>query len=199
MAAKKKLVTPVGGLRWVFIDGEGKESLNGDMRYVASVRFKNDSPELAAVVAQIEEFWVENKPKEAKKCATNGIRLEEVDGEETGYSLVNMWTGTAFPDGKAQVVNVYNAKGQKVNLKGKRIGNESEGALSGTMGVYSQKPNFGVVLFLGGVQVTKFKEYEGGDGFEAADGDFDGVDGEGEFNQVEEADDDVPNHPSVAL
>ncbi len=200
--ASQKIITPLGELRWVFITGEGRESLNGDPRYSAALRLKTDSKELAQIEAEIKAFWEAEKPKEAKKCASNGIRLEQdKDGKETGYSLVNFWTGTHFADGKQKVVNTYNSRGQKVSLGAKSIGNGSVGAISGTMSTYSSKPNHGVTLYLSGIQLTKFVEYSQDDGFEAQEGDFEQVE-EDEFNnptdEAPDADSEMPEHQSPA-
>ena len=67
---------------------------------------------------EIKAYWKTNKPAK-KACATNGIRKEYTKDEEgekvyTGFSLIVFKTGITFPDGKAKVVSVHNAKGDKV-------------------------------------------------------------------------------------
>ncbi len=170
MAKAKNFATPKGEIVWVYITGEGKEDMNGNPRYSASLRLKNDSPELAKIKADINEYWKEHKPKGMKQ-KSNGIREEKTkddDGEETltGYSLVNFWTGIAFPDGKPKVVPVYNAKQVKVDLGDKRIGNGTIGHISGAMSLYTIQSKgkisqAGITLYLNAIQIVKFEEYQG--------------------------------------
>lgn len=161
MAKAKNFVTPKGELEWVFIDGEGRLDLNGKPRFSVSLKLKNDSKELAKIEAEIQEYWKENKPPKINKMKSNGIRSVLKDGEPTGYTYVNFWTGTTFQDGSPKVVDVYNAAGTKVNLGGKKIGNGSEGFVSGAMAIYEQGPQAGITLYLNAVQLTKFEEYLG--------------------------------------
>jgi len=168
VANNQKIVTPIGELAWVFITGKGKEDLNGKPRYCASIRYKNDSPELKSVTSVIMEFWDENKPKGKAKPKSTGIKEEfDKEGNPTGYTMLNFWTGIEFPDGSAKVVKTYNAKGVEVALGSKKIGNGSRGAISGVAGIYANGPNVGVTLYLNALQLTKFVEYSGGAGFTA--------------------------------
>lgn len=189
----KTINTPKGELAWVFITGEGKEDLNGNPRYSASVYFPKDSKEFAKYQADVMAFWEENKPKSAKKPKSIGIYLEVVElnpqeGEaprttvvsitqpydkdeykETGRVAVQAWTGTKNRDGSAKRLKVANAKGAEVSLGSKIIGNGSEGRLATAMQVYENGPNVGVSLYLNGVQLTKFVEMSSGVTFEADD------------------------------
>lgn len=166
----ERMVTPVGDLKWVFITGKGKKDLNDNDRFVASVAFPSDSPELAAVTEAIESYWAGNKPKDKNKFKSNGIKEEfDKDGKATGFHLVNFWTGIAFPDGSAKVVKTYNARGSEVALGAKKIGNGSRGAISGAMAIYQNGPNVGVTLYLNAIQLTKFVEFSSDDGFAAQD------------------------------
>jgi len=180
--AAQRLVTPVGDLMWVFITGKGKEDLNGNDRFVASVRFPEGDPALKKLQQQIDDFWEANKPKGAKRPKSTGIRPETVKDENdeqqpTGNILVNFWTGIAFPDGKPKVIKTMNAKGVEVSLGSKKIGNGSRGAISGVMDIYDNGPNKGVTLYLNAIQLTKFVEYSDDAGFAVQD-DEDGFTGE---------------------
>jgi len=175
----QKLVTPKGELAWVFITGKGKKDLNGNDRYVASIRLKKDSPEHKQIEEEINAFWEENKGKGWKQ-KSNGIKEEvypenhEEAGEPTGYVLVNFWTGIEFPDGSPKKVVTKTAKNVEVDLKGRKIGNGSEGRISGVMGLFDQGISArGVTLYLNSIQITKFVEFNQDDGFEEEDG-FDG-------------------------
>ena len=196
----QKIVTPLGELNWVFINGNTKQDLNGNDRYVASVYFHKDSPEFKQVEKEVKTFWDEHKPKGAK-LKSNGIKVvqERVDGEvdddgeqlykDTEFMSLNFWTGPTFPNGKDKVIKTFNARGSEVSLGDKKIGNGTTGAISGVMGIYDNGPAAkGVTLYLNAIQIKKFVEFTGGDaGFEdtgdAEDDDFNGV--EDTFESVE--------------
>ena len=66
----QKCTSPVGELEWVTITGEGKENLQGDMQYVASVVLPE---ELAKPFRdEIDQFWEANKPKGITECKSTG-------------------------------------------------------------------------------------------------------------------------------
>lgn len=175
------LNTPVGDLNWVFITGEGKEDLNGNMRYSASVYFP-DHESVKAFEKELMTFWEENKPKGARKPKSIGIYQEvKVLGEETekfsqksitqpidkeefeptGRYVIQAWTGTTLPDGKPKKVKTYNAKGAEVQLGDKVIGEGSRGRLATAAQVYENGANIGLTLYLNGIQLTKFVEFTG--------------------------------------
>lgn len=184
MSKAQKLITPIGELKWVFIDGEGKEDLNGNPRYVASLCLETSSDAEVKLKGVIDGYWDENKPK-GRKCKSKGYYAETAnktddnpEGEETGNTVFQFWTGTKFPDGKPKLVKVYNAKGNEASLGGKRIGNGSIGAISGAMGIYDNGPAAtGVTLYLNAVQIKKLEEFSDDAGFGAVD-DGDGWSGE---------------------
>jgi len=208
----KQLVTPVGDLMWVFIDGKGKKDLNDNDRYVASLRFPDGGVIHKSLEAELRAFWTEHKPKGKGKPKSNGLKPElgkEVDAEgekiPTGQVMFNMWTGIAFPDGTQKVIKIYNSKGTEVSLGKKKIGNGSRGSLSGQMAIYINGANVGVTVYLSGIQITKFVEFKQDDGFKTqadTEGGFDGVENEDGFTGTE--DEDVPHQatpetPKVAL
>jgi hypothetical protein len=183
-----KVNTPVGDLNWVYILGEGKEDLNGNKRYSASVYF-NSEAEAEPLKAALMDFWKDNKPKGATKPKSIGMYYEveslvepskisqksvtqPIDTEEfkaTGRIIVNAWTGITLPDGKAKVVKTYNAKGAEVALGDKIIGPGSRGRLAIAGQVYESGANRGISLYLNGIQLTKFVELSGGSSFDAVD------------------------------
>ena len=194
----EKIVTPIGYLAWVFITGNGKKDLNGNDRFVASVKYKKGSKEFKAISEQIDTFWKENKPKGKTRAKSNGIKEEfNKDGEATGFFLVNFWTGTVYPDGSDKVIKTYNSKGAEVALGARKIGNDSRGAISGAMDIYANGPNVGVTLYLNAVQLTKFVEYDGGAGFSAVEDDEDGWTGDDLNEDGFEAADDQPSRVSL--
>lgn len=178
------LVTPVGPLAWVFINGSFKKDLNGNPRYSAEVHFHKDSEEYKEVKAKVDAFWEENKPK-GRKLKSNGIRriqnkLDDGEYEDTDFYAVQFWTGPTFPDGTEKKIKIKNAKGAEVSLGSKKIGNGSIGRISGVMAIYDQGvAATGVTLYLNTIQLQKFVEFTGGDdGLEAIGGDdgFEGID-----------------------
>lgn len=210
--------SPKGELRWIFITGEGKEDLNGNPRYSASIYFKKDDPALKAFQKEVEAFWEANKPKTAKKAKSIGIYLEleekdsgkitissitqpydKDDYSETGFVCINAWTGIANQDGSKKRVKTYNAKGSEVSLGSKTIGNGSIGRLGLVMGIYENGPNVGVTLYLSGVQLTKFVEYSAGASFAADDDDEDGFSGiEEDFDSISDTADDSADSEAPA-
>lgn len=185
-----KLNTPVSDLNWVFITGDGKEDLNGNPKYSASVYFDAED-DVKAFEEQVMEFWKEHKPKSARKPKAIGIYREcEVVGEDgkltaksitqpidvdefkpTGRIIITAKTGTTWPDGKPVVVKTYNAKGAEVALGDRVIGPGSRGRLGVTLGIYENGANVGVSIYLNSIQITKFVELQSDAGFDAVDED----------------------------
>lgn len=164
-------------LRWVFIDQPGKPNLQDKMCLNATLVLKTASKGCEALKTAIEDFWDENKPSGAKKAKSFGWR-DEVDDDEkpTGETSFSFWTSATWPDGKPHIIDIYNAKGSKIALGGKKIGNGSFGAISGVMGIYDQGVAArGVTLYLNAIQLTQFLEFSQDAGFGEEEGDFDGV------------------------
>lgn len=193
------VVTPVGELHWVNISGQGKENFNEDgYEYVATVHLEGDKAK--DLKAKIDALIA--NPPEGKKLKSTGYRellrnedgelftptADNKEGEKTGIYAFTFRTGTTYEDGKTKVVSVYNCAKppQKVKLGDKRIGNGSKGAISGKMRMFERGKEYGVSLFLHAIQLTNFKEYEDGAGFEEQEGDFYDV-GEGEGFANDEA------------
>lgn len=193
MSQIAKFKTPKGSLEWVTIDGEGKENLSGKLQYVANCVVDADSP----IVAQIEKFWEDNKPKGFKKPAkSNGIYLHKTDSgkkdedgkaiyEEDGKVYLAFKTGTTFPNGSTKVVQVYNSKAKKVTLpESVKIGNGTIGIVSGAMGIYESKTpkgalvDAGVTLYLDAIQILKLEEFSMDAGFEADETEGEGYTGD---------------------
>lgn len=186
-------VSPIGTLKWCYITGEGKENLQGQMQYTASVYVTPE--EAAPFIEKLEAFWEDNKPKGAKNPKTLGYHEEkDKDGELTGLIGFTFKTGVVFPDGSKKVIDTYNKSRAKVSLGTKRIGNGSRGALSGQMGIYDQPGNAGVTLYLNAVQIIDFVEYNIDPGFAAVeDGSFEAIEGDDSgFTAVAE------DHPKAA-
>lgn len=170
MSAIQQITTPRGTLNWVTISGKGKTDLNG--RDIYTVDLVLTPEEAAPLLNSIEEFWEDNKPKNAKAPKSNGAK--ELD--DGNYRFV-FKTATTYPSGDAKKIDVYDAKGRVTDLGDKRIGNGSVGRVAGAMAIYDAGVAArGVTLYLDKVQISKLLEYTGGSaGFgEDPDGDFDG-------------------------
>ena len=184
-----------GELRWIFIDAPGKPAMDPTKpnRKQASLYVKTDSPACDALKDAIKAFWDDHKGK-GWRAKSLGHREEMVlkeggdadnadDYEKTGYTAFSFWTGANWPDGNDRVVDIYNIHGNKVSLGGKKIGNGSLGAISGTMAIYNNgtgaNASRGVSLYLNAIQVAKFVEFAADAGFgaqEEIEGGFEGVD-----------------------
>lgn len=208
MGEKVKLVSPVGSLQYVHISGQGKQNYNEDgYEYVATIYLDKSKPEVKAFMEQIDEIrsgCPKDKTMQAEGYKTvyadeEGKLFVETDNKkfdkelhkETGLISVQYKTKTTFTDGKTKKIAVYNAKGKKVELGERRIGNGTTGALSGASEVYVNGKKTGVSIYLSSVQVVKFVEYVDDGGFAEQEGDFDGFDDEGDF-ETKPASEDKP-------
>tara|TARA_R110000751_G_scaffold213820_1_gene317349 strand:- start:4266 stop:4814 length:549 start_codon:yes stop_codon:yes gene_type:complete len=171
--SKIKFTTPKGDLRWVTINGRGKEDLQGNMTYTADVVVPLDAAQ--DTIAELDALWNEHKPKGAKAAKSMGYKHIADD-----YVVFTLKTKTVFPSGDPKKIFVYNAKAQQIAFpEGKKIGNGSVGRLSGMASVYDAgAASRGVTLYLDAIQLTKFVEYVGAsaDFKEDDDGEFDGLD-----------------------
>ena len=160
----QNIITPVADFKWAFIT-KSRENLSGVKQY--SITLSISKEEAAPILKAIEDVWAASGIKKPMKSA--GYKTNE----ETGMLEFNFKTNETFADGTKKVVSVYDAKGRKVDLGDRLIGNGSRGRVNGTVAPYESGPNAGITLYLNSIQLTKFVEYEGGDGFEAFDADPD--------------------------
>lgn len=188
--------SPIGDLEWCIIDGEGKEDLQGNMKY--QVQLVLDGEKEEQLKKELDEFWEANKPAKIKEPKSMGYYAHKVptgeedeDGakiyEETGKTTFAFKTGTEYADGNPKIITIFNDKGKEVDLKGKKIGNGSRGRINGAMSIYTveQKGKIiqaGVTLYLNAIQLAKFIEYVGGPNFDEMpedESEFEGVDSDG--------------------
>jgi hypothetical protein len=194
-----KILTPVGPLSWVQITGQGKLNYNEDgYNYVATLTLDEETAK--PLIAQIDEI-AKGCPAD-KKFKSNGYRpvfldkddkqfvetdnrvFDEKNGDKkTNLLAFSFATRTKYDDGKPTIINVYNAKGVKVVLGDRLIGNGTIGSISGKGKVYVNGKNTGVSLYLKAVQVVKYVPYDGDAGFAA-------VEADDAFMGFDEADDD---------
>jgi len=181
--AKEAYTSPKGNLKWAFVDGQGKETERGSGKYKYSVVVKllATDPECIKAMAHIDQFWTDNKPKNAKvKPKTKAYKMEEDEhtGEETGYVYFSFSTSTSFPSGDKKVVKLFTAKTpvREVSLGGKKIGEASLGRAIGTLAIYEFNGSFGTTCFLDAISLSKFVEYVGGVDAESIEADDDAED-----------------------
>jgi len=189
MATKgTKLKTPIGELAYVFIAGEGRNTaMPGEparMMFTVSVKFKKDSAEHKAVKDLIDTEWkrycdesgVRGRPK------TTGIKpvmIDKTDAkgvvEQDEYGapikiegpdvLVNFSTSTKWADGSAQIVKIFDHKGQDITTAVHsaqwKIGNGSLGIIHGMACGNKGGGTEKVSLYLSAVQLAKLVKYEG--------------------------------------
>lgn len=199
-----KYVTPVGELSWVNISGQGKLNYNEDgYNYQANIALSGaDAEAFKAKIDEVKEGCPKNlklkslgyRPEWQDKEGNLFVETEErtpdeKDGDKlTGRIIFTASTRTTFDDGKPTTINVYNAKGKKVDMGDRLIGNGSFGSLSTKLKVYVNGKATGVSIYLKAVQLTKFVPYEDGGGFAEVEGDFDGFDdADEEFQNSDEA------------
>jgi len=192
MAKNTKIKTPIGELRWVFITGDGRDqSDNNDgskMQKMASLVLKTESEACEKLKADINAVWEEYKaanPTKIKKATQpkslgyKVVKDPDTD-EETDETIFAFKTNSFFPDGKPNKIPVYNAKGQKVDLGDTIVGNGSRGIIFGEAAGYEYAKQYGVSLYLKGIQIAKL--VEGG----SADIDAEDISNEGDFEAPED-------------
>jgi len=196
------IVTGFGDIMYVNISGKGKRNFNDDGdEFTATVHLKGEAAketiakideliaqgpkDLELVSKGYKELLVDEAGKlySPNKHGKVKVKTKNDDGEvvstditstlkPSGVFAVTMKTQTTFQDGKTKKIIVQNAKAKTVELGERKVGNGTTGALSGKMKIYTQKDDWGIALFLSGLQITKFVKYEGDAGFEAQDDGF---------------------------
>jgi len=180
-----KCKTKVAELKYVFIDGEGRnQAMPGEaprMQYVVSAVMKKDSPEHKFLLEQIDAEWKTYKEKFGVKGLpkTNGIKdemakdpngeidpaTEEVKKIPTGNVIATFKTNTKWPDGNPQIVKVYDHKGNDITAAVTNaswsIGNGSTGIVHGSCVANNVGGTHKVTLYLTAIQLAKLVKYEG--------------------------------------
>lgn len=197
MAQVTPIKTPAGELRWVIISGEGKANMSGKLKYTADLVMLATDEKAIALKEAIDAYWESNKPTKGwpktRPAKSLGYRMEKtpvldengekqyddqgkVIGKETGNIVFSFQTDTTYgKSGDPKVVSVFNAKGSKVHLGDKKIGNGSIGQIGGAMGLYTVTgpkgdiTDAGVTLYLNSVRIIKFEEFSGEDNWDATD------------------------------
>jgi hypothetical protein len=161
MSAKKQIISPIGEFKWCFIT-KARENLSGVKQFSITVNMQ--PKEAQPLIDEIMAVWAESGIKKQMKSA--GYKTED-----DGTVSFNFKTNAVFADGSANSVPTFDSKGKKVELGDKLLGNGSRGRVKATAATYESGANAGVTLYLNSVQITKFVEYEGGESFDALEGD----------------------------
>ena len=185
MAKGTKVKTKIGNLKYVFITGEGSnQAMKGEdprMQYVASFICPKDSAAHKHFENLVMAEWDSYKAQWGVKGLpkTNGIKdemkkdpegtidpaTEEVKKVPTGNVIIGFKTNTKWPDGKAQVVKVYDRKGTEITAGIQSadwtIGEGSQGVIHGSAMGNNVGGTHKVTLYLAAVQLTKLVKYEG--------------------------------------
>lgn len=180
-----KVKTLLGTLKYVFIDGEGRNTaMQGEadrFRYVVSYVVPKDSEAHKHLKKLIDEEWEAYKKQFGIKGQpkTNGIKeemmkdpkgtidpeTEDVKRIPTGNIIATFSTNTKWPDGKDQVIKVYDRKGanitEAVHSAEWKIGNDSQGIVFGSAHANNIGGTHKVSLYLTGLQIAKLVKYEG--------------------------------------
>lgn len=197
-----KVVTPVGELHYVQIDGKGKEKYDKEKgnEYVATLYLSSEASE--PLRQKMDEVVGEIKKGESLKSKGYRQLMKDKDGKvftptnknkerQEDAELIDMYgftfkTSTVFKekDGatKPKIIGVYDAGNKtlkiapkKITLGGKKIGNGSLGAISGTLQRSVYKGEVSCSLYLNSIQLINFIEYDGDAGFEAQDDGYEGT------------------------
>lgn len=180
-----KVKTQVGNLKYVFIDGEGRNNaMPGEeprMQYVASLVVPENGPQHKAFLKLINKEWQEYKEKFGVKGLpkTNGIKQEMMDDPNksidpatekirkvpTGNVMINFKTNTTWPNGNPQIVKVFDHKGNDITAAFQAadwsIGEGSTGIIHGSASANNVGGTHKVTLYLSAVQIAKLVKYEG--------------------------------------
>ena len=170
---------------YVFIDGEGRNSaMSGQepkYKYTVSYVVPEGSPAHKHLVSIIDAEWEDYKQKFNLKGRpkTNGIKLEtmadpkgtidpeteEIKRIPTGNIIASFKTNTTWPDGKPQIVKVFDHKGTDITEAFRAaswsIGNGSTGVIHGSAVGNNVGGTHKVTLYLSAVQLAKLVKYEG--------------------------------------
>jgi len=179
MAKGTKVKTKVAPLKYVFIKGEGRNNaMQGEeprMQFVASAVVKKDSEEYKYFKTQIDTEWKKYKEEFGAKGApkTNGMKpimvndpkgtidpdTEEIAKVDSGDVLITFKTNVAWPDGKPQVVKVFDGKGADITTAVSAaewyIGEGSTGIIHGVAQGNNAGGTHKVTLYLTAVQLAK--------------------------------------------
>lgn len=166
--AKVSFKSPIGELRWVYINEGGVDTSfakdGSKVQKVANVVLNEEDAQEA--IDQLNKIWEElraNAGIKVLKPKSLGIKYykDPETQEPTGEVGFCFKTNAYLPDGKDSPVVIFNAKGDKVSLGDKKIGNGSIGIVHGEAALYEFKGTYGITLYLKAIQIVKLVEFTG--------------------------------------
>lgn len=199
MSAKPvQVITPIGELNYVNISGQGKKNYNEDgYDYVASINLTGEDAQklISAIDTELGEIPKGKivrsrgyrellKDEKGLFAPTSQNKDRQEDAEKTGIFSFTFKTKTKLgEEGKEEDVKikVFNAQGKQVDLKDRKVGNGSTGAISGKMQRFESGKEVGVSLYLKSIQITKFIPYQEDAGFETQQDGWTGEDEDSDF------------------
>jgi len=144
-----------------------------------SVEVIVSAEDAAKYEATIKAYVVEagKKPAKLKNFPFSPETDKETD-EETGKVVFKAWQYASNKEGEPRKLGHFNAKGKPLP-KGFRLSSGSEVIIAVRPNVYDELGG-GVNLYLDGVQVIKFREFDGNPGFGEVEGGYLGDEDEDE-------------------
>lgn len=164
---RKPFKTAVGTLMWVYVTGDGRdnsEAKDGSkMQKVATIHLQKDTKECKQMIEALHTAWEEYAQEAHLKAniqpKTLGYKVvKDAEGVETDIIAFQFKTNTFFPDGRRNEVKIYNAAGAPVELGDTLIGNGSIGVIHGEVAGYCFAKQYGLSLYLKGVQIAKLEK-----------------------------------------
>ena len=148
-------------------DGALNELSNKYERSI-TIRYPKDSKQAKDMIAELEQIWAEyrssRKIKQAQPKTWGYKDVTDKDGNPTNEIEFRFKTNAKFPDGKANYIKIYNAKGEDLTQAfiddGIKIGNGTKGIIHGEAGIYEYAKQHGITLYLKAIQITKLVKYE---------------------------------------
>ena len=174
MSITQTISTEIGELEYVRVTDEGFEDLSGKFKFTANLVVPSNSP----IISEIDKFWKKFKPDNYKRKPRSlgyyphRVRTDERDEdgefiwEETDKVFLRFKTNTTYPGGSPKRIKIYDAYANEAKIPDNVIiGNGSIGKISGAMGIYINKPDAGVSLYLDAIQIIKLVKYQPLHGF----------------------------------
>jgi hypothetical protein len=185
---------PNGVFKFCAIVGDGIENENSGKREYKAV-LECDIDDAQDFMDAIDDIFEANAGNEEGKLPYQ--TTDDYDQIPEGKVWIQAKASTTYyneaKDEETPItINIYNARGKKVQLDdGVGVGDGSEGRLSsGTISFWEagtkKKKDYGITIYLSGIQLTEFVPYEFDEAPEEMDGSFTGQSDDLEEDEVEE-------------
>jgi hypothetical protein len=149
MAKKPKLITPVGDVKFPFIENPDQ---NG--KYSITLVFDPKSEEFTKLIAEIDECEKDFEKKYRGK-AHYKKNIDIVDGEKVETEKVSMNFKSIYPMWDEKGTKIFDAKGNPMK---EDIGWGSKVRVAFVLSPYDQAGHVGVTRYIAGIQVVDLKQ-----------------------------------------